>query len=271
MDGDTSNQAGHDRTADEEIALLRQRLTWFESFDELMQSSVGNAGDILREAIEMREAAARDRLEAIEVASHQRAETLLAYRSVFSGMLDDVTQLQGDAERIARRLSDAIDALEAELQPAVAFPSLPTSLNAEIASTVELPEVASARPANAVPLAGRIAEPPAPVGVQPASPSVTPLPVPRPGEANAAEAESTPFVLLMHGVSKATTALSLKSYLEKLDFVEHVEPREFAAGVLRLQLQTDRALVEADLASWETGRDITTLYERAGLLELQLN
>ncbi len=273
MDSETSIPAGDDRTADDEVALLRQRLAWFESFDELMQSSVGNAGDILREAIEMREAATRDRHEAIAVSSRQHSETLLTYRAVFSGMLDDVTQLQGDAERIARRLSDAIDALEAELQPAVAFPSLPTSLNAQIASTVESPDSAldafDDMEALATEELGPISDQMSPLDVLPAHSSITPAPEPPPAATTAAE--DKPFILLMHGVSKAATALSLKSYLERLDFVERVEPREFAAGVLRLQIQTDRALVDRDLASWEPGRDVTTLHARPGLLEVKLN
>ncbi|MGD9711185.1 MAG: hypothetical protein AB7V46_03855 [Thermomicrobiales bacterium] len=274
-----------DLTSDEEIARLRERLAWFESFDELMQKQVGGTGDILRDAIEVREAATD--------AFQRRSETLRGYRELFSEMLDDITQLQGHAERLARTLTDAIDALEDELLPDVSFPSLPTSLNAEIAATVEPPASTAPKPNNP-----DIADDftPTPDLARHTTPAFVSVPdemsqvherehqhqMDQTGEvqqtvqaepeigAGGPNLEGGKFVLLAHGVPNAATALSLKSYLEGLEVVDRVEPREFAAGVLRLQLQVGRQLGAQDLAGWGSKSSVITVNARHGLLEIKL-
>jgi hypothetical protein len=255
----------HDANSDAELDRLRERLAYYESFDQLIQKSVGDAGTILREAIELRERTARESAEAAESAQAIRAAQVESFRSLYSGLLDDVTALQGTAERLARRLTDAIDALEAELHPDVAFPALPNSLTPELASRIDEPALEDAIPVSE-PVSlpePQVAEEEKPLIAEPVSSSTgSDLPI---------DSEPGRFVLLVHGVPNAATALSLKSYLDDLSFVSRVEPREFAAGVLRLQVMLDRALQREDLLAWDGGRELAVVLSRPGLLEVKLS
>lgn len=261
----------HNAGTDEELSRLRERLAYYESFDQLIQKSVADAGEILREAVEMREQAARETSTAATRTIEQRERQIAAFRALYSEMLDDITALQGQAERLARRLSDAIDALEAELQPEIAFPALADSLTVEIAATIEdVPDPLD--PPDSPPVLPPLAE----IAVS-EEPETESAPVP---STEAREETSEPtlspemadrFVLLVHGVANAAAALSLKSYLEQLDAVSRVEPREFAAGLLRLQLNVSRGLRAEDLAGWSKTGTMTTVHARPGLLEISLS
>ena len=74
----------------------------------------------------------------------------------------------------------------------------------------------------------------------------------------------------MHGVPRASAALGLKSYIEKLDFVTAVEPREFAAGLLRLHVDGARPLSLGDLSGWSLADRIELRNASNELLELNL-
>ncbi|MER3486097.1 MAG: hypothetical protein C4345_09135 [Chloroflexota bacterium] len=76
--------------------------------------------------------------------------------------------------------------------------------------------------------------------------------------------------LLVHGVPRATTALSLKRYLEGLSHVHEVEPREFAEGILRLQITGLRPLDISDLSGWPEGHGLEAIHVREDLLEVRL-
>jgi hypothetical protein len=76
--------------------------------------------------------------------------------------------------------------------------------------------------------------------------------------------------LLVHGVPRATTALSLKRYLEGLSHVHEVEPREFAEGILRLQITGLRPLDIGDLSGWPEGQGLEAIHVREDLLEVRL-
>jgi len=77
-------------------------------------------------------------------------------------------------------------------------------------------------------------------------------------------------IVLVHGVPRATTALSLKRYLEGLEVVSAVEPREYAEGVLRLQVTGDRAIGIADLSAWPDGSGLQEVELRDDLVEIRL-
>ena len=80
----------------------------------------------------------------------------------------------------------------------------------------------------------------------------------------------TTTTLLVHGVPRASAALGLKSYIEKLDFVSTVEPREFAAGLLRLQVDGARPLALGDLSGWNMADRIQLRNAGNDLLEVDL-
>lgn len=344
MPNDSSSHPDHS-AADPDIGRLKERLSFYESFDQLIQDNVSQASHLLREAADLRENAAVDASSAKHQFEEERTNERERYRALFSMMLDEITSLQGQAERLARRLTDAIDVLEAELRPGAEFPHLASSLSPELDVRDELRDADDRAPGDAFPagsmddslLAGQpdtaaLGTGPAPSGVkvedeleqpgphassQPASniddamlvevkavesppgsqevdAKSPPVPglddtladvsvesIPRPiSVEKRQDVEPAPespvaeslFVLLVHGVPRAAAALSLKRYLETLEQVQSVEPREFAAGVLRLQLRVARDLTAHDLKQWAGhSSGITTIHSRTGLLEIQLN
>jgi hypothetical protein len=331
-------------SGDPEIDRLKERLAFYESFDQLIQSNVSQAGSLLREAIDLRESASASTDSARRQIETERNEDRERYRALFSAMLDEITTLQGQAERLARRLTDAIDKLESELGPGEEFPPLPSSLTAELAGensprdddrqALEDDEFAGSlsgvRTTDTVaPVAlgsgaknqdaaiHEVPEPPVPDSPddpaprlddtvpaepddQPATPpsdagevplddqnalglddtivDTVPEPKQEPPDVIEETVQPSPagnsaggqFVLLVHGVPKAATALSLKRHLEALEPVQVVEPREFAAGVLRLQLQVSRDIGSEDLDQWRDNGGFRTIHSRSGLLEIQL-
>jgi hypothetical protein len=270
---------------------------------------------------------------------------------MLNAILDDLSTLQGQAERVARRAADALDEIEASLPPGLEvarpitparlpqtapLPPLPPDVKpfspAEFLSPEEReetllselpepPEAPAPVPATA-PLANDVlaaveepspppeaeqfegtpvapvvddavlaeavlaqveqpqsAEPgehesatqpepgnaaaPAPEAERPEQPAPAPV-------APAPSAISRTTILLVHGVPRATTALSLKRYLEGLSHVRAVEPREFAEGILRLQVTGQRPLEIADLSGWPEGQGLEAIHVREDLLEVRL-
>ncbi|MER3438113.1 MAG: hypothetical protein C4346_11300, partial [Chloroflexota bacterium] len=108
-------EAGAEQEA--EIERLRERLAFYESFDRLIQENIARSGDLLREAMDLRESAARELAEARAEAARLRATQQTRLRELLSGILDDLSVLQGQAERVARRAADALDEVEASLPP----------------------------------------------------------------------------------------------------------------------------------------------------------
>lgn len=329
-----------------EIERLRERLAFYESFDRLIQENIARSGDLLREAMDLRESAARELAEARAEAARLRTTQQARLRETLNAILDDLSTLQGQAERVARRAADALDEVEASLPPGpeparpitprglpqtAPLPPLPPDLRpfspAEFLSPgeqyqdvlSELPEPPSAAEplAGTAPLVNDVLETvevatssqvTEPTEAPPSSPVVddavlaeiappehseesdqgasTP---PEPGTApdNAAVPESheqaapsavavspatrtRTTTLLVHGVPRATTALSLKRYLEGLSHVHEVEPREFAEGILRLQITGLRPLDIGDLSGWPEGQGLEAIHVREDLLEVRL-
>ena len=99
---------------DAEIRALRERLAFYESFDALIRDNVSRAGDLLRQA------ASRQVDAELELRKNERrqVEERGNYRRVFSGLLDEVSTVQGQVERLARQVADALDDLESQLPAA---------------------------------------------------------------------------------------------------------------------------------------------------------
>ncbi|HRA48347.1 MAG TPA: hypothetical protein PK819_09790, partial [Thermomicrobiales bacterium] len=76
--------------------------------------------------------------------------------------------------------------------------------------------------------------------------------------------------LLVHGVPRATTALSLKRYLEAMAHVHSVEPREYAEGVLRLQVASEHPIGLADLAGWPEASGLEAMTIEQDFVEVRL-
>jgi small-conductance mechanosensitive channel len=99
---------------DAEIARLRQKLAFYESFDRVIAENISRSGELLRQAVEQRDSASSQAAELQREAERQRTTELEQERALLSALLDDVIQLQGQAERLARRVGDALDDVESE-------------------------------------------------------------------------------------------------------------------------------------------------------------
>lgn len=90
------------------------------------------------------------------------------------------------------------------------------------------------------------------------------------GEDQGGSSESRAVTVLVHGVPRAATALSLQRHLAALDHISGVEAREYAEGVLRLQVTSTRPLEFSDLESWEDGQGIEPVHLHADVIEVRL-
>lgn len=106
--------------------------------------------------------------------------------------------------------------------------------------------------------------------VPPPEPGVSPAAPPPTGPAGAGWNVPQIIDVIVHQVSKATVALSLQRYLGNLDTVTGVEAREFAEGVLRMQVTAHQPLAVGDLSSWTEGGPFTVLQMQPNVVELTL-
>lgn len=86
----------------------------------------------------------------------------------------------------------------------------------------------------------------------------------------AAAAPAASTTLIVHGVPRAAAALSLQRHLADLPYVEAVEAREYAAGVLRLQVVARAPLALEDLRRWEGGAGLEPVNTLPDVLEVAL-
>ena len=88
---------------------------------------------------------------------------------------------------------------------------------------------------------------------------------------NVPEVDSSPRVITVvtHGVTATSQALSLQRHVAGLPGVQRVDTREFAEGVLRLQVSATRDLEQADFADWAEGEPTVRSLETE-LVELAL-
>lgn len=190
------------------------------------------------------------------------------YRALLADVLDDLTALQSQSEKIARRVSDALDELEGapEIESdisSIAPPGLAAEAPPEAAAVVKA-AAASTRakpetPRAEMPIEAPPTEPKS-GSAQPDTETVSAAPPSR----------SASTTLLVHGVPRASAALGLKSYIEKLDFVASVEPREFAGGLLRLQVDGARPFALGDLSGWNMSDRMQLRSASNDLLEVDL-
>ncbi len=77
-------------------------------------------------------------------------------------------------------------------------------------------------------------------------------------------------MVLVHGVPRAAAALSLQRHLAGLGHVETVEAREYAEGILRLQVVARGPLGLEDLRRWEGGSNLEAVHVLADVIEVKL-
>ena len=158
---------------------------------------------------------------------------------------------QRERERIGARLAE----MDAGLQ------AIRTQVDAIADQVIDLRQSLGSAPAP--PPEQQSARPPEQVLVSPPVP-VTPV-------ATATEWDAPQVIdIIVHQVHKATVALSLQRFLGKIDTVAGVEAREFAEGVLRMQVTAHRPLTRDDFSSWTDGGPFTVLQIQPNIIELTL-
>ena len=96
-----------------EIDRLRARLAFYETFDDLIQQSVGRASQMIQEAAARREEATTT----IVQVRHDQAVEREGQRAVLAELLDDVMTIQQATERLAHRVSEALEQVEFMIEP----------------------------------------------------------------------------------------------------------------------------------------------------------
>jgi hypothetical protein len=78
------------------------------------------------------------------------------------------------------------------------------------------------------------------------------------------------MTVLVQGVPRAAAALSLQRHLAALPHVEGVEAREYAEGVLRLQVTSGGPLTLDDLRGWDGGSGLEPVHVQGDVIEVRL-
>lgn len=201
MTREDSPPADPEREAlEQQVRALRERLAFYEGFDQLIQDNVAHARELFRLAATEREAAA----EAAERARFESGQREAALRRELESLAVDVDALAGAVNSVRGRISRALG------DPANGRVTLPSL-------------VSSSRTA-----------------------------------------------VVVHAVPSARTALSLQRYIGSLTQVREVTAREFAGGVLHLEVTADQPLHVEHFFAWEDPRRIEPLTESADVIELVL-
>lgn len=224
----------------------RERLAFYESFDRIIGENIRRSGELMVETVALREqaqaqaatlAAERAAFEASRQADREK------HRQLVQGVLSEVAALQPVIEGLVERLQAALAAFGEE-EPA-------TSARAEDITVVGEASADAGKEVGA-------AEAPDAATTEPGEAPVVPQQEPNLEEdaATAAMHDGPRTVeVLAHGIPTAAIAISLQRTLRELEQVASVEAREFADGVLRLQVVASGEIGEADLAEWLARHD----------------
>lgn len=267
------------------LQLAQARLAFYESFDRIVGENVRRSGELMLERIGLREQAeaqaaeaARDRIER----EAQLKESQQRYRGLLHELMREAGTLRTSLDEMQSRLQDAEAALGHDA------PDPPQ--RAEAGGEAIVPPSAPERHADREPVAPE-AVPPADEAANQASPlpertaslvameagaaaipSTAPAPALEPGRdpVSASDTWEAPRVveLIAHGVPRAADALSLQRYLGGLDHVAGVEAREFAEGVLRLQVTARAPISAEDIHGWPDRPGARVLHHQPTVIEI---
>ncbi|MCC6703288.1 MAG: hypothetical protein IT334_00340 [Thermomicrobiales bacterium] len=81
---------------------------------------------------------------------------------------------------------------------------------------------------------------------------------------------SQPNTIIVHGVSRPAVATSLRAHLMAQPGVTAVDPREFAEGILRLQVVASVLVAEPLFTGWKEGEGLTVIQQSPNVVEVVL-
>lgn len=258
------------------LHLARERLAFYESFDRIIGENVRRSGELMLERISLREQveaqaaiAARERAEREARITESRSQ----YQNLLRDLMREVNTLRTSLDEMQTRLQTAGDAFGfGKDDESVATPSVPEG---DPGSGPNPDEPNSEEEGDAAGEASPIPERTATNAAMEAGGSAPPAPAPEPASPPhpevAREVWETPQVveLIAHGVPRAADALSLQRYLGGLDHVAGVEAREFAEGVLRLQITARTAISVNDIHGWPDHPDARILQHQPKVIEIE--
>ncbi|MDQ4100022.1 MAG: hypothetical protein M3121_05945 [Chloroflexota bacterium] len=284
--GDLASDTDDPVILKQRLTRARERLGFYESFDRIIQENIRRSGELMLEAISFREQALAQESEARESQSardRRQAEREAQQARILEDLLTDIERSRATLATLSDRVQSALYELRgvpvdtpvaapkaapqsqttspeprAVAQPA---PSAPV-VNEEAVETSNVPEVATPEPEPKPELKQETGSEPEPEPAQIETPDSAAAPAPA--------SEPRTIEVLVHGVPRAAVALSLQRHLGTVADVLAVEAREFAEGVLRLQVTALRPLAETDLTGWRDGAGQTVLRADPTVLELAL-
>ena len=259
------------------LTRARERLGFYESFDRIIQENIRRSGELMLEAISFREQALAQESEAREsqaARDRRQAEREAQQARILEDLLTDIERSRATLATLGDRVHSALYELRGvPVDTPVAAPEA-----APQSQTTSPEPRAIAEPTPAPPVIGEEAvESSIPEAASPepepdpeAKPEPAQVATPDSAAAQAPASEPRTIEVLVHGVPRAAVALSLQRHLGTVADVLAVEAREFAEGVLRLQVTALRPLAETDLTGWRDGTGQTVLRADPTVLELAL-
>jgi hypothetical protein len=279
-------------TGEADLEALRTRMHVYESFDSVISENIANAKNILVEAAELRERVTREITQEREALYAEIADKRARLDAEFVGLRAsfdadlDALRAEFEQELIDRRASTDND-LAATRQLIEDEQHRFTAAQAKIATTARaILNLVENQPIP-VSSAQAVAETPAPTLEPPAppekpTPASEPVPTPEPEQPPAvaqtpiAEAPAAPkgdsakTTIIIHGISRPVVATGLQRYLLSKDGVISVEPREFAEGILRLQVRATTPITESLFTGWSDGEGMTVIQRLPQTVEIVL-
>lgn len=76
--------------------------------------------------------------------------------------------------------------------------------------------------------------------------------------------------IIVHGVSRPSVATGLRAHLMAQPGVTAVDPREFAEGILRLQVVASVPIAEPLFTGWKDGEGLTVIQQSPSVVEVVL-
>ncbi|HVL25820.1 MAG TPA: hypothetical protein VM450_17145 [Thermomicrobiales bacterium] len=228
----------------------RERLAFYESFDRIIGENIRRSGELMVETVALREQAQAQAAQfAAERAEFEttRRDDREKYRHLVQTALNDVAAARPLIDQLVERLQEALVGFGEEPGEGVATepPAMPEAAVEVTSETVA---------AMTTPAPELTPEPPLEVETGPDATSETPDTIEPTAPATAEDAGLVAgrrtVELLAHGVGTAAIAISLQRTLRDLEQVSSVEAREFANGVLRLQVEADGPIGAADITEW---------------------
>jgi hypothetical protein len=281
-------------TGEADLEALRERVHVYESFDSVISENIANAKNILVEAAELRERVTREVTQEREALYAEIADKRARLDAEFVGLRASfdadlqARRAEFEHELVALRASTDND-LVATRQLIVDEQNRFVAAQMKIAATARaILGMVEATPAPEAPAPVKTA-PPKPAIVSPANPAepieatepapsqpVLPSPTPEAVRAQNAEVPAAPkgdpakTTIIIHGINRPVVATGLQRYLLSKDGVISVEPREFAEGILRLQVRATTPITESLFTGWDDGEGMTVIQRLPQTVEIVL-